>query len=80
MCLLIRHKTYHDEGSNRKKNHSLVPYHCQYTRYRLHLRTGKKFSQRSNCCQVGYFSTDCLIRSLDVEGVFVEKMDQEGGR
>jgi hypothetical protein len=74
LCLLISNETQNDEIRNRKKNHSLVPYHCQYTGYWLHLRAGKKFPQRSNCYQVGYLSLDCLIRSLDVEGSFVEKM------
>ena len=75
--LLIRNETQNDESRNRKKNHSLVPYHCQYIRYWLYLRTGKKFPQRSNCHQVGYFSIDCFIRSLDVERSFVEKMAEE---
>ena len=75
--LLIRNETQNDESRNRKKNHSLVPYHCQYTRYWLYLWTGKKFPQRSNRYQMGYFSIARIVRSLDVERSFVEKMVQK---
>jgi len=55
----------------------MAPYYYEHPRRRIYLWTGKKFSQRSVCHQMGAISVYRTVGSLDVEGTSGKEMVKE---